>query len=116
MLAVALERDVLEQNDLVVTADFLESARKMSRRILGIAEAVFLPGARHPRRRVQQALAVGIVAGPADERAHGILDFVRNPNLSARIVFIGPYQAAHFARGFLFALFTARANRPLERK
>ena len=37
--------------------------------ILEVAAEILAVGARHPRRGVEQALAVGIVAGPAQQRA-----------------------------------------------
>ena len=82
VLAMRLERDVLQQHDLVIAADLLEGAAEMVRRILGIAARIFLPGARDPRRRVEQALAVGIVARPADQGAHRLLDVVGHGDLA----------------------------------
>ena len=68
VLAVRLERDVLQQHDLVIAADFLEGAAKMLRGIFLIAARIFPPRARDAPRRIEQAFAVGVVAGPADQR------------------------------------------------
>ena len=83
MLAMRLERDVLQEHDLVIAADLLEGAAEMMRGILLIAARIFLPGAGDPRRRVEQPLAVGIVAGPADQGAHRLLDVVGHRDLAA---------------------------------
>ena len=79
MLAMRLERDVLQQHDLVIAADLLEGAAEMVGRILAIAAGIFAPGARDALRRVEQPLAVGIVAGPADQGPHRLLDVVAAP-------------------------------------
>jgi hypothetical protein len=111
-----LERDVLQQHDLVVAADFLEHARQVAGRVLGIAEAVFLPRAGNALRGIAEPFAVRIVAGPADQRAYRFLHFVRDRRLAARIVLVGTDQAAHGTRRFLFRLCLTRANRLPERK
>lgn len=54
MLAMRLERNVLQQDDLVITAHFLEYARKVARRVVGIARAIFPPRPRNAVRRVDQ--------------------------------------------------------------
>ena len=90
MLAMRLERDVLQQHDLVIAADLLEGAAEMVRRILGIAARIFLPGARDPRRRVEQPLAVGIVAGPADQGPHRLLRRRRGTATLARVLTRSP--------------------------
>src|SRR6478672_3332161 len=81
VLAMRLERNVLEQHDLVVTADLLEGAAEMHRRVFRIAVGIFAPRARHPSRSVEQAFAVGIVASPADQRPdrlrHVLRDLIR---------------------------------------
>src|SRR5690606_21897798 len=95
MLAVALERDVLEQHDLVVAADLLEHPAQMARRILLVALAVFLPRARDALRRVAQTFAFRIVAGPADQGADAFLHPPGHARLAARIVLVGPGEATH---------------------
>src|SRR5580704_4451892 len=69
MLAMGLEADVAQHDDLVIAAGLLEGALEVFARIVVVAGEPFLVGARHPRRRGAQALAVRIVAGPADQGA-----------------------------------------------
>src|SRR6476660_7183818 len=75
MLAVRLEADVARHHDLVIAAGFLESALEIIARMILVAGKPFLIGAHHPRRRRTQPFAVGVVAGPLNERAHGRLRF-----------------------------------------
>ena len=70
VLAKRLEADVAQHDDFVVAAGLLEGALEIFARIVVIAGEPFLIGAGDARRRGQQAFAVRIVAGPADERAH----------------------------------------------
>ena len=62
MLAMRLERDVLQQDQLIIAAHFLELARQVLGRILAVTLAIFLPRPRHPRRGIEQALALWVVA------------------------------------------------------
>src|SRR3954447_4239123 len=78
MLAVRLERNVLQKNDFVVAADFLKGAAEMHRRIFGIAAGIFAPRAGHAARRVEQPFPVGIVAGPANEGPDRLPHVLRN--------------------------------------
>src|SRR6202049_1437637 len=68
MLAMGLEADIAQHHDLVVAAGLLEGALEIFARIVVVAGEPFLVGARYARRRGAQPLAVGIVAGPADQR------------------------------------------------
>src|SRR6185503_4951782 len=78
MLAVRLERDVLQQHNLVIAANLLEGAAKVVRGVFPIAARIFLPCACDAPRRVEQALALRVVAGPADQRANGVGNFIGN--------------------------------------
>src|SRR5438309_5094442 len=69
VFAVGLERDVLEQDNLVIAADLFERAAEMVRRIFPIAARIFAPGAGDAPRCIEQPLAGRIVAGPADQGA-----------------------------------------------
>ena len=97
MFAVRLERNVLEQHELVVAADLLEHPAQVDRGILAIAEAVFLPRPRHALGRIEQAFAFGIVAGPVDQRPDRFLHFEGHGRLAALDVFIRPYETAHLS-------------------
>src|SRR5690606_33589355 len=108
MFAVALKRDIPEQDDLVVAADFLEHAAEMDRGILPVAETVFLPRPRHALGRIEQALARRIIASPTDQSADRLLHLFGHRRLSIRYVFVGSDQAAHFP--ILF--FAPRKARP----
>src|SRR5580698_8363166 len=89
VLAVRLEADIAQHHDLVIAAGLLEGALEIFARIVAIAGEPFLVGAHHPRRRGAKALAVRVVAGPADQRAH------RGLGLRARRT-IRPARSADF--------------------
>src|SRR5690348_16649586 len=78
MLAMRLEGDVLQQHDLVISADLFEGAVEMYRRVLGVPLGIFAPSAGDSARRVEQPFAVGIVTRPADQRADCLLHLLRN--------------------------------------
>src|SRR5580704_2545314 len=69
MLAMGLEADVAQHDDLVIAAGLLEGALEVFARIVVVAGEPFLVGARHARRGGAKPFAVGVVAGPADQRA-----------------------------------------------
>src|SRR5215470_14046613 len=75
MLAVRLEADVAQHHDLVIATGFLESTLEIVAWMVLVAGKPLLIGAHHPRRRRAQPFAVGVVAGPANERAYGRLSF-----------------------------------------
>src|SRR5436190_24350414 len=50
----------------------------MEGRILGIAPRIFTPGLSDTARGIEQAIAIWIVAGPADQRPHRFAHFARN--------------------------------------
>jgi hypothetical protein len=73
MLAVALDADVAQHDEIVVAAGLLELARQHLGGIERVARVVFLERIGDAARRILEALACGIVAGPGDQRAHGVL-------------------------------------------
>ena len=78
VLAMRLERDVPQQNHLVIASDLLEGAGEMGRGILVVPRCIFAPGAANAGGRVAQALAVGIVARPQQQGADRILHRFRH--------------------------------------
>src|SRR5690606_4387169 len=64
-------------------------------RIFLVALAIFLPRARDALGGVTQALALGIVARPADQRADRFLDLFGYRRLAARIVLVRTDEATH---------------------
>src|SRR5262249_4910722 len=72
VLAMRLEADVLQEDDLVIAGNLLEGAVQQLHRVLAVAAEEFLIGADHPVRRAEQALALRVVARPADEGAHRV--------------------------------------------
>ena len=72
MLAVRLERNVLQKHDFVIAADLLEGPGQMHRRVFGIALEIFAPGAGDAARCIEQPFACRVVAGPADQRPDGL--------------------------------------------
>src|SRR5436309_2744687 len=78
VLAMRLERDALQEDDLVIAADLLKGAAEVDRRVLLIALGIFLPRPGNAAGRVEQAFAVRIIAGPADQRFDRFGDIARN--------------------------------------
>ena len=66
----AVDVDVLEHDDVVVTMHFVERTREILGRVLVIAREPFRESVDHARRRIDQAFAVGIVARPGDQCAN----------------------------------------------
>src|SRR6185312_831757 len=85
MLAGRLQRNVAQQDDVVVAVDFLERAAEQGIGVLLVARKPLLVGARDARRRVPQTLTRGLVARPADQGAHCRLGFgARGPRVHQR--------------------------------
>jgi hypothetical protein len=80
MFAVRLERDVAQQNDLVIAADLFECPRKMDCGIFLIAPAIISPGARDAPWRVDETFAFRVLADPAKK------GFYRGEHLGRYIV------------------------------
>ena len=72
VLAMRVEFDVAQHDDVVIAFDLVEGARQRLHRVLLIALEELVIGLDHALRRVEQALAVGIVACPGDQRADGL--------------------------------------------
>src|SRR5271170_6185809 len=94
VLAMGFEADVAQHHDLVVAAGLLEGALEIFARIVVIAGKPFLVGAHDAPRRGAKPFAAGIVAGPADQRAHGILGLrARRPYRPRRPARLGGFAA-----------------------
>ena len=72
VFAMALELDVAQHDEFVVALDFLEGARQVLLGIQRVAAEPVLVGLDHALGRVEQAFARGVLAGPAQQRAHGL--------------------------------------------
>ncbi len=73
VLAIGFETDVAQHDNLVVALDLLEGPAQGFARILVVTREEFLVGAHDAIGRAHQTFTVGIVAGPANERAHRVL-------------------------------------------
>src|SRR5690606_15893055 len=73
VLAVAFVLDVAQHDHLVVAGHLLEGAGQVLARVLAVAAEPVAIGLGHPPRGVQQALAAGVLARPAQQGAHGLL-------------------------------------------
>src|SRR6185437_2821329 len=71
VLAMAFDADVAQQHDLVVAVGLLEGAFQNGDRVFLVAGEELGERAHHAAGRVEQALALGVVAGPAQQHAHG---------------------------------------------
>jgi len=76
VLAMALELDVAQHDQLVVAGDLLEGALEVFARLVGIAAEPVAVGIDDALGRVQQSLARRVLAGPAQQRANGVLGLV----------------------------------------
>ena len=83
MLAMRLEADVAQHDHLVVAVDLAKRAPQELERVVVVAAEPVLVRADDASRRADEPLALGIVADPLEQRAHGCFGF--------------------FARGFGFA-------------
>src|SRR5690242_15447548 len=115
VLAMRLERDRLQQNDLVIAADLLEGPVEVHRRVLGIALGIFAPGTSDAPRGVEQALTVGIVAGPANERSDRLFHVLGDLGLLRGLDEIPVFgltmkeRRVHFASSFWMSSATSAA-------
>ena len=73
VLAMRLETDVLQRNDLVITVGLFEGPLEQRHRVLVIAAEEFLVGAHDAVRGAEQPLARRIIPGPANQRANCLL-------------------------------------------
>ena len=73
VLAVALHADVAQHDEIVVAAGLLELAGEHVGGVERVAREVFIERIGDAARGVLEALAGRIVAGPGDQRAHGVL-------------------------------------------
>src|SRR6185437_10382443 len=118
MLAMALEADVLQDDHLVVAVGLLEGALQELVGVAAIAREILLEGAHHPRRRALQALALRIIARPAQQRAHRRLRLGprRARELIAAFWLDGLVVDGAEARGFRGHAFDAPARRGAARR
>ena len=72
MLAMRREADIAHEHHIVVALDLLEDAIEGVGGIFTVALEQLLVGLDHPLRRIAQAFACRIVAGPAQQDAHGL--------------------------------------------
>src|SRR5271157_1360738 len=73
VLAMRLEADVLQHDDLVVSIGFLKGLLEQRDRVLAIAAEELLVRAHDAVRRADQPLSLGIVARPPDQRTNRLL-------------------------------------------
>ncbi|KGD49388.1 hypothetical protein DP43_3672 [Burkholderia pseudomallei] len=76
VLAIAFEADVLQHDHFVVAVDLAERAREDVARFERVAGEELLVGAHDARRRIDEPLALRIVAGPPQQHANGRFGFV----------------------------------------
>ena len=86
VLAMGVEFDIAQHDEVVIAADILEGARQGLGGVFVIAAEKLAKGLGHAARRIQQAFAVGIIAGPGQQHAHGGLGLFlrRTLNLGIR--------------------------------
>ena len=75
MLAMGFETDIAQQHDILIAFDLVEGALENILGVQLVAAEILFEGADHAGRRVVQALASGIVAGPTQQGAHGRFGF-----------------------------------------
>jgi glycine cleavage system pyridoxal-binding protein P len=85
-LAVREERNIADDNDIVVAAEILKGPFERFQRLLAVARRELFIGVGDALRRVEEAVARGIVAGPRDQRPDSLFG-------------LGTGRAAGFGRG-----------------
>src|SRR5262249_60763011 len=73
MLAMRLEADVAQHDQLVIAVHLRERAGQEGDGIDVVAGEEFLIGAHHPVGRADETLTLRVVAGPAQQRADSLL-------------------------------------------
>src|SRR5262249_43090705 len=106
MFAVRLEPDVAQHDHFVIAAGFLEGTLEIIAWMILIAGKPFLISTHHARRGRSQPLAIGVVAGPANERTYGRL----------RLLACYPRQCWRFRRRTLIHPLISRPARPCMRR
>ena len=94
VLAMALDLDVAQHDDIVIALHILEGAREILHRIFRIAGEPFPVGVDDALGRVDHAFALGVVPGPGNERANRLFGFLAGGTLdfvSARKTVLGCY-------------------------
>ena len=76
VLAVRFHVDVAQHDDVVIALHVLEGAGEVFAGVFAIALEPFLIGVDDAAGGVDQAFALGIVAGPGDQGADGVFGFV----------------------------------------
>ena len=106
MFAMRLKRYVLQQDEFVITANFLKLTTQVLRGIFSIALAIFFPRTRYALGRIDQSLARRIIACTADQCPDGILHMVGHGQLAQPsliiVVDIVAGKTAHDSRLRLF--------------
>src|ERR1700716_3931610 len=90
MLAMGLEPDIAQHHHLVIARDLVECAVEIVARFLVVAGEPLFVSARHPGRGSQQALPIGVVAGPANECAHRVFGVGARRPIGGRRAGLGP--------------------------
>src|SRR5262245_56907138 len=81
VFAMRFEPDVAQQDDLVVAGDLFEGPLQVLARIFEITCKPFLVCAHDARRCADKSFALGIIAGPTNERAYRLFRLgARGPN------------------------------------
>ncbi len=78
MFAVAVDFDVLQEDEFVITFDLCESPLQWFKRVGAVAPEVLMHRPDNPRRCVEQSLAIGILADEAEQGTnmrHGLFRF-----------------------------------------
>jgi hypothetical protein len=94
MFAVGLERDILEQDQLIISAHLFKGPGEMEARVLAIARTIFEPGPCHPLGRVEQAFAARIIARPFDQGP----DRVANLSRDGRLIIVCAHKVSRNRR------------------
>ncbi len=76
VLAMALDLDVAQHDDVVIALHVLEGAREIFHRVFGIAGKPLLVGIHDALGRVDQAFALRVVSGPCDQGANRFFGFL----------------------------------------
>ena len=75
MLAVALQANVAQHDQLVIALDLIEGSAEDVGWILLVARKELRVGTGHPTRCALQAFSIGVIAGPSQQGADSLLGF-----------------------------------------